>query len=163
MSVNLKSSLLQLKDITGQPLSSAVIEGKPVLVVNTASQCGFTGQLQQLEEIHQKFKDSGLVVLGVPSNDFGAQEPGSEHEIQEFYCSRYKASFPLTSKVETKGDAAHPFFNEVRAVAGEDAGPKWNFFKYLVNKDGSLGGFWNSRVAPDAPEVLSAIETSLSQ
>jgi glutathione peroxidase len=147
--------------IDGQPMKMADFKGKAVLVVNTASQCGLTPQYAGLQSLYDRYKAKGLVVLGVPSNDFGAQEPGSEAEIRSFCAANYKVGFPMTAKNKVIGGGAHPFYKWVVGEAGEAAAPKWNFHKYLIGKDGALAGTFGSRVAPDAAELVAAIETAL--
>lgn len=148
--------------IEGQPLSMASLKGKAVLVVNTASQCGLTPQYEGLEALYEALKDRGLVVLGVPSNDFGQQEPGSEAEVQAFCQKRYGVTFPLTSKQAVIGGAAHPLYRWIVGELGEGAAPKWNFHKYLIGKDGSIKGTFGSMVAPDDAGLRQAIEDALA-
>lgn len=151
--------------IDGKPLPLSDFKGKTVLVVNTASQCGFTPQYSQLEAVYKKYKDKGLVVLGVPSNDFGGQEPGSNAEIKKFCTGNYDVDFPLTTKYEvvTKDAAqAHPFYQWAASVGGDPAVPKWNFHKLLLDGNGNLIAEFPTKVKPDAPEVTKAIEASLS-
>ena len=152
---------VSLESIGGGPLPTADYAGKVVLLVNTASLCGFTGQYKGLEELWRRYKDKGLVVLGVPSNDFGAQEPRSEGEIAKFCESMYSVTFPLTAKQKVIGAEAHPLYQWIAKEAGEGAVPKWNFHKYLIGKDGSLLGAWPSRVRPSSTEITSAIEAAL--
>lgn len=147
--------------IEGKPLPMAGFKGKAVLLVNTASACGFTPQYKGLEALWQAYKAKGLVVLGVPSNDFGAQEPGSEEEIKEFCEVRYGVDFPLTAKVHVTGGAAHPLYQWIAKELGEGGAPRWNFHKYLVGKDGSLKGAFNSKVAPESAELKTAIDEAL--
>jgi glutathione peroxidase len=148
--------------IDGEPLALADWRGRPVLVVNTASFCGFTPQYEALEALWRKYKGRGLVVLGVPSNDFGQQEPGSGKEIKEFCEANYDIDFPLTEKQKVVGPEAHPFYRWVVAELGEGGAPRWNFHKYLVAPDGTLAGAWPSRVDPLAPEVTGEIEGFLA-
>jgi glutathione peroxidase len=148
--------------IDGKPMPMSEFKGKTVLVVNTASQCGFTPQYTQLEAIYQKYKDKGLVVLGVPSNDFGGQEPGSNAEIKKFCEGNYDVDFPLTTKYDVKGAEAHPFYQWAAATAGDPAVPKWNFHKLLIDGNGNLVAEFPTKVKPDAPDVTKAIETSLA-
>ncbi len=136
--------------------------GKVVLVVNVASQCGFTSQYRDLEALYQAKAPRGLVVLGVPSNDFGGQEPGSEAEIAAFCEENYHVTFPLTGKVEIVGANRHPFYQWIAQEAGADALPRWNFHKYLIGKDGELIEAFPSRVAPLGAELVSAIERALA-
>ena len=147
--------------IDGKPLDMKSLAGKPVLLVNVASFCGFTPQYTDLQALHETYGPKGLVVLGVPSNDFGAQEPRSEGEIATFCESTYGVAFPLTAKQKVIGADAHPLYKWIAAEAGEGAAPKWNFHKYLIGKDGSLLGAWPSRVRPSSTEVTSAIEAAL--
>jgi glutathione peroxidase len=148
--------------IDGKPMSMADFKGKTVLVVNTASQCGFTPQYTALEAVYKKYKDKGLVVLGVPSNDFGGQEPGSNAEIKKFCEGNYDVDFPLTTKYDVKGDSAHPFFKWAAAVGGTPAVPAWNFHKLLIGPNGQLVTEWPSKVTPDSAAVETAIEASLA-
>ncbi|NQW49856.1 MAG: glutathione peroxidase [Rhodospirillales bacterium] len=147
--------------IDGTPLDLKGLAGKPVLLVNVASYCGFTPQYTDLQALHETYGPRGLVVLGVPSNDFGAQEPRSEGEIATFCESTYGVSFPLTAKQKVIGADAHPLYKWIAAEAGEGAAPRWNFHKYLIGKDGSLLGAWPSRVRPASHEITSAIEAAL--
>ncbi|HET6223080.1 MAG TPA: glutathione peroxidase [Dongiaceae bacterium] len=147
--------------IDGDTLRLADFKGKPVLIVNTASECGYTPQYADLEQLWRKYRDRGLVVLGVPSNDFGRQEPGDEAEIMSFCTTSYGVDFPMTAKQAVIGGAAHPFYRWVVAEFGEAAAPKWNFHKYLVAPDGSLAALWPSSVKPLDPEITAAIEEQL--
>jgi len=147
--------------IEGKPLPMSSFKGKAVLVVNTASECGLTPQYKGLEALWKARKDKGLVVLGVPSNDFGAQEPGAEKQIKEFCEMRYGVDFPLTSKEHVIGGTAHPMFQWIARELGEGAAPKWNFHKYLIGKDGSIAGTFGSRTEPEAPELAQAIDAAL--
>ncbi len=148
--------------IEGKPLPLAGYNGCAVLVVNTASACGFTPQYKGLEALWQAYKDKGLVVLGVPSNDFGAQEPGSDSEIKSFCEARFGVDFPLTSKVHVTGADAHPLYQWIAQELGEGGAPRWNFHKFLIGKDGSLAGTFNSKVTPEGAELKQAIEAALS-
>lgn len=147
--------------IDGDTLRLADFKGKPVLIVNTASECGYTPQYADLEQLWRKYRDRGLVVLGVPSNDFGRQEPGDEAEIMSFCTTSYGVDFPMTAKQAVIGGSAHPFYRWVVAEFGEAAAPKWNFHKYLVAPDGSLAALWPSSVKPLDPEITAAIEEQL--
>ena len=149
--------------IDGQALPLKGYAGKAVLVVNTASFCGYTPQYQALEAVWRKYQARGLVVLGVPSNDFGEQEPGSATQIKQFCETNYQIDFPLTDKQHVVGAAAHPFYKWIAAELGEGGAPRWNFHKYLIGPDGSLAGAWPSRVTPDSAEVTKAIEGTLGR
>ena len=152
----------EFTSIDGEPLKLSQFAGKAVLVVNTASQCGFTPQYRGLEALWAKYRDRGLVVLGVPSNDFGRQEPGTEAEIKEFCTTKYKVTFPMTSKNPVIGASAHPFYKWVVSQAGEGAAPRWNFHKYLINAKGELAGSFGSKVAPEDAALITAIEAELN-
>ena len=135
--------------------------GKAILVINTASACGYTPQYAGLQALWQKYRDRGLVVLGVPSNDFGAQEPGTETEIQAFCDTRFHVDFPMTAKQTVIGGDAHPFYRWIAATAGEDAAPKWNFHKYLIGPDGGLVGIFHSKVDPLSVDLTGQIDDLL--
>ena len=147
--------------IDGQAMPLAGYKGKPVLVVNTASECGFTPQYDDLQALHRQYGERGLVVLGVPSNDFGAQEPGTNAEIQAFCQTRFGVEFPMTEKQTVVGKDAHPLFRWISAEAGEGAAPRWNFHKYLIDGEGRLAGTWPSRVRPISAEITGEIEKLL--
>ena len=149
---------LTAKTITGADQPLAEYRGKVALVVNVASECGFIPQYQGLEQLFERYQGKGLVVLGFPSNEFGGQEPGSEAEIAEFCTTKFGVKFPMFAKVATKGSAQSPIYQELTAKHGE---PKWNFHKYLVGKDGKVISAFPSKVAPDSPELRSAIEAAL--
>ena len=133
--------------------------GQVLLVVNTASKCGYTPQYEALEAMHARYKDRGFAVLGFPSNDFLGQEPGSEKQIQEFCTLTYGVKFPMFQKVHVSGDEATPFYKALAESTGE--APKWNFHKYLIGRDGKVVASFGSRTKPDAPEVTAAIEAAL--
>lgn len=148
--------------LKGGELPLRDLAGKPVLVVNTASECGFTPQYAELQHLWEEYGPRGLIVLGVPSNDFGAQEPGSAAEIATFCERNYGVTFPLAAKQHVLGPEAHPFYRWITEMAGEDAAPRWNFHKYLIGPDGELVEIWPSRVAPDSPQLRQAVEAALS-
>jgi len=147
--------------IEGKPLPLSSFAGKPVLLVNTASACGLTPQYEGLQKLWDEKNADGLVVLGIPSNDFGAQEPGSEAEVKEFCQIRYGVSFPLTAKNPVIGAEAHPLYKWIAEQTGEAGLPKWNFHKYLIGKDGTLAGTFGSMTAPDDPKLTTAIDDAL--
>lgn len=149
--------------IGAKPLPLAEFKGKVLLIVNTASQCGFTKQYAGLEKLYDEYKDQGLVVIGVPSNDFGGQEPGSAEEIAEFCEMNFGVSFPLTSKVVVSGEEAHPFYLYARETLGFAAAPKWNFHKYLITREGVLVDYFHSTTAPDAKNLRRAIAKALQK
>jgi glutathione peroxidase len=146
--------------IEGLPQPLSAYQGRVVLVVNTASECGYTPQYEGLEDLYKEYCDQGLVVLGFPSNDFGGQEPGSSEEIRDFCATRYKISFPLFEKVKTKGAGQSPVYKFLAAQHGE---PQWNFHKYLLGKDGTVRKAFSSRVAPASPELRQAVEAALAE
>jgi glutathione peroxidase len=149
------------RKIDGGDLPLAQWRGKPVLVVNTASECGFTPQYADLEALWQRYRDRGFVLLGVPSNDFGAQEPGSDAAIKGFCEKNYGVDFPLAAKEKVVGKDAHPFYRWVVAELGEAGAPRWNFHKYLVGPDGKLIGAWASRVKPGDAAITGSLEAAL--
>ena len=148
--------------LTGnQPLPLAQFQGKVLLVVNTASECGFTPQYQGLESLYQKYRERGLVVIGVPSNDFGAQEPGSSEDIANFCQVNYGVTFPMAAKVVVKGSDAHPFYQWARNRFGLIGAPKWNFHKFLIDTNGKLVDFYHSNTGPESSRLINAIEAQL--
>lgn len=149
--------------IEGHPLPMESFKGKAVLVVNTASQCGFTRQYGDLQALWERYRDRGLVVLGVPSNDFGGQEPGSETEIKQFCDVNFNVNFPMTSKVHVKGKDAHPFYRWASKKLGSSAKPRWNFHKYLISPDGQLVDWFSTPTSPKSKRVLRAIEAQLPE
>ena len=151
---------LTVNTLSGKPQPLAVYRGKVALVVNTASECGFTPQYAGLEKLYEQYRDRGLVVLGFPSNDFGAQEPGTAEQIAGFCQKNYGVTFPMFEKVSTKGGGASPVYELVTARHGA---PKWNFHKYLVGKDGQVKQAFPSNVAPDSPELRQAVEQALAE
>lgn len=150
----------RVSTLKGGPADLCQYAGKVVLVVNTASYCGYTGQYQGLEELYQRFRDKGLVVLGVPSNDFGAQEPGTDAQVADFCERTYRVRFPMLSKSAVKGPQAAPLYRGLAAATGE--APGWNFHKYLVGRDGRALGSFASDVAPENPRLVAAIEKALA-
>lgn len=148
--------------IDGEDLPLAAWRGRLVLVVNTASYCGYTPQYSDLEALWRRYRDRGLVVLGVPSNDFGRQEPGSAPEIKEFCATNYAVDFPLTEKCRVIGGEAHPFYRWIAESLGEGGTPRWNFHKYLVGPDGQLAGVWPAQVPPTDARIIGEIERLLS-
>ncbi|MDE2474521.1 MAG: glutathione peroxidase [Alphaproteobacteria bacterium] len=152
----------EFKSIDGKTLKLKDYAGHPVLVVNTASECGYTPQYAGLESLWRKYKDRGLIVLGVPSNDFGRQEPGSEAEIRNFCTKNYGVSFPMTAKYEVSGRNAHSFYHWITAQAGDAAAPRWNFHKYLIDGKGELVGIYPSKVAPEDKKLITEIEGLLA-
>lgn len=155
---------IPLKDINGKDTSLKAYEGKVVLLVNVASKCGYTPQYKSLEATYRKFKDQGLVVLGVPCNDFGAQEPGSNEEIKEFCTSKYEVTFPLLDKIHVKGPEQHPLYAALTGKNSPFPGDvKWNFGKFLLSRDGKILKRWDSGAKPDSKEITEAIEAALTK
>jgi len=152
------------KTLMGEdPLPLSVYKGKVILFVNTASNCGFTKQYEGLEKLYQKYKSQGLVIIGVPSNDFGGQEPGTNKEIQNFCKINYGVTFQMASKEFVSGKSAHPFYKWAQNELGFGTAPKWNFHKYLVNRDGKLIDHFNSTTEPGAKNISKAIEDALNK
>jgi glutathione peroxidase len=149
--------------IDGRPMPLSDFRGKVLLVVNTASFCGFTKQYEALQALNAKYEAQGFAVIGVPSNDFGGQEPESEGKIKEFCEGIFGVTFPLTDKTVVTGDAAHPFYAWAREQLGWINAPKWNFHKYLVGRDGRLVTSFFSATAPDAGRLVSAVEAEIAK
>jgi len=149
--------------IEGDPLPLAQFAGKALLVVNSASQCGFTSQYSALADLWARYRDKGLVVLAVPSNDFGGQEPGTEDEIKKFCEVNYGIDFPMTEKVHVRGEKAHPFYQWAATHFSPLSKPRWNFHKYLIAPDGKLVGWFSSVTSPTSEKVVSAIEEQLAR
>jgi len=145
-----------------KPLPLAQFKGKVMLIVNTASQCGLTKQYSGLQKLYDDYKDRGLVILGVPANDFGGQEPGSSEDIAHFCKLNYGVTFPMTAKQAVSGDKAHPFYVWAKDTLGFGTAPKWNFHKYLVARHGSLIDHFNSTTAPDSERLIKAVEAALA-
>ncbi len=148
--------------IEGEPLPARTFAGKAVLAVNTASFCGFTKQYAALQSLWESYRDKGLVVLGLPSNDFGAQEPGTAGEIKTFCETNFAVGFPMTGKVVVKGDGAHPFYKWAAGEVGVIGSPKWNFHKYLIGADGRLLDWFSTATAPDSDKIRKAIDAALA-
>jgi glutathione peroxidase len=152
-----------LNSIDGTPAPLANYKGKVVLVVNVASQCGYTPQYSALEATYEKYKDQGFVILGFPANNFGAQEPGTNEEIKTFCTRKYSVTFPMYSKISVKGADQAPLYTYLT----KDAGPgvageiKWNFTKFLVDRNGNVVQRFEPAITPDSKEVISAIEKQL--
>lgn len=147
--------------IDGEAMPLSAWKGKALLVVNTASRCGFTPQYEGLQALWQKYRDRGLVVIGVPSNDFGGQEPGSAAQIKSFCETNFAVDFPMTDKNQVVGADAHPFYRWAAGSLGVDKAPRWNFHKYLVAPDGSLAASIPTRSDPTSEPVIAAVETVL--
>jgi glutathione peroxidase len=147
--------------ISGAPLRFANWTGQPILLCNTASECGYTPQYRGLQRLWEDYRHSGLMVIGMPCNDFGEQEPGDEEAIFKFVTEEYDVTFPMTSKQSVMGLSAHPLFQAMRDEFGDDVTPRWNFHKYLFSKQGDLVEFWPSSVEPNDPVISHQIERNL--
>lgn len=153
-----------MNDLSGKPVDLTQYKGKVVLFVNVASQCGLTPQYKPLQELSDKYKDKGLVVIGVPANDFGAQEPGSDSEIQGFCQKNYGVKFLVLSKVDTVlGDKKVPLYKALTSSEKGAGEIKWNFTKFLVDKKGEVAARFEPKTEPLAPEVVKAIEAELAK
>ena len=146
--------------LDGGTIRLAEHAGKPILVVNTASLCGFTPQYTGLQQLWTRYRERGLLIIGVPSNDFGSQEPGGATEINKTAHNEYGVSFPLAAKAEVRGEAAHPFYKWA-ALERPGDGPRWNFHKYLVGRDGRIAAVFSTQIEPTDARVIAAIEREL--
>jgi glutathione peroxidase len=154
-----------LNSIDGQPAPLAAYKGKVVLLVNVASRCGFTPQYTGLESTYEKYKDHGFVVVGIPANNFGAQEPGTNQEIKTFCSSKFHVTFPMMAKVSVKGEGITPLYEFLtdKAMNPQTGGAiQWNFTKFLIGPDGRVVARFEPDVTPDSPQVTSAIEKALA-
>ena len=155
-----------LNSIDGKPSPLADYKGKVVLLVNVASKCGFTPQYTGLEKLYEQYKDKGFVIVGIPANNFGGQEPGTNEEIKTFCSRTYNVSFPLMSKVSVKGEDKTPLYQyltDPSANAQTGGEIKWNFTKFLVDKNGKVIGRFEPKVTPSSPELISAVEKALAE
>lgn len=157
-----KLTSIAVKDIDGKDTSLTPYDGKVLLIVNVASECGYTGQYEGLEALWRKYREKGLVVVGFPSNDFGAQEPGSNAEIKQFCTSRYDVTFPMFEKIHVKGPEQHPIYRKLTDTQSPFPGDvKWNFGKFVVGRDGRILARFDSDTEPDSNALLSTIEKAL--
>ncbi|MGZ5192047.1 MAG: glutathione peroxidase [Flavisolibacter sp.] len=159
----IKTSLHQFKATTleGDILDFSTLKGKKILIVNTASKCGFTPQYKELEELYEKYKDKNFVIVGFPCNQFGKQEPGSSQEIKEFCSRNYGVTFPMMEKVNVKGDSISPIYKWLTSKSEngvESSSVKWNFQKYLVDENGFLVGNISSLKSPNTSKIINWIE-----
>lgn len=151
----------KVKDIQGNDFDFADLKGKKIMIVNTASECGFTYQYENLENLYQKFKDDNFVIVGFPANNFGAQEPGTNEEIATFCQVNYGVSFPMMSKISVKGDDEHPLYKFLTQKAKNgvmDSEVKWNFQKYLIDENGELYNVYFSKTLPESEEIVKWIK-----
>ena len=151
-----------IKSIDGNNLELSKYKNKAILLVNVASNCGFTKQYSDLQQLWKTYEDKGLIVLGVPSNQFGGQEPGSNQEIKKFCEVNFNVNFPMTDKVDVKGTLAHPIFLWAKENYGSSAIPKWNFHKILINKDGKIQDTYSSLTKPTSKKITDEIEKILN-
>ena len=152
----------KIKSINGNEIDLAKFKGKVILMVNVASKCGFTKQYDDLQDLWTKYKDRGLVVLGIPSNQFGNQEPGTEKEIKEFCEVNFNINFPMTSKTDVKGENAHEIYKWAFKNYGKSAIPKWNFHKILINQEGKVEETYMSFTKPTSKKIINKIEKILN-
>ena len=148
-------------DIDGSELSLEIYKKKVIVVINVASNCGFTKQYEDMQKVWEKYENKGLVILGVPSNDFGEQEPGNNKEIKNFCEAKFGISFPMTEKVSVKGANAHPFYLWAKENHGKSAIPKWNFHKIIIGKDGKINDVFSSITNPSSRRFINGIEKAL--
>ena len=154
-----------MKDIDGKDLDLSTLKGNVVLLVNTASKCGLTKQYAGLEALYRKYKDQGFVIVGIPANNFGGQQPGSDEEIKTFCSTKYDVTFPMLSKISVKGENKHPLYKFLteEPTAHEFAGEiGWNFTKFLVDRNGNLMARFDSRTPPEDEKVTSAVEKAIA-
>ena len=151
----------KINSINGDVLDLSTFNGKTILLVNVASNCGFTKQYDDLQKLYEDFKDKGLIVLGVPSNQFGGQEPGTESEIKNFCETNFNITFPMTSKYDVKGDNAHPIYMWAKDTYGKSTVPKWNFHKILINKNGKIEDTFVSFTSPLSKKIIKKLNQIL--
>ena len=152
---------LNIKNINREVIDLSKFRGKTILLVNVASKCGFTNQYTELQILYERYKDKGFVVLGVPSNQFGGQEPGSNEEIKDFCETNFNITFPITDKVDVKGDDAHTIYKWAKENHGKSTVPKWNFHKILINKKGKVHDTFNSFITPLSGKIIKQIDLIL--
>ncbi len=153
----------EVKKIDGSAADLSQYKGKVVLIVNVASRCGYTPQYAGLQKLYDTYKDKGLVVLGFPANEFGAQEPGSDAEIAQFCSAKYGVTFPMFSKIVVKGPGIAPLYKSLTEQANPPGDVKWNFEKFLIGRDGTIVGRYKSGVGPDDAELKGAVEAALAK
>ena len=153
---------LNIKSINNEELNLQKFRGKIILLVNVASKCGFTKQYTGLQKLYESFKDKGLVVIGIPSNQFGGQEPGSNTEIKEFCETNFNITFPIADKVNVKGENAHDIYKWAKKNYGQSTVPKWNFHKILINQDGKIEDTFASFTKPTSNKIIKKIEQLLN-
>ena len=152
---------LNIKNINGENLNLDKFKGKVILIVNVASKCGFTKQYTGLQTLYEKYKSRGFVVMGIPSNQFGGQEPGSNSDIKEFCETNFSITFPMMDKVNVKGENAHDVYKWAKKNHGSSSVPKWNFHKILINQEGKIEDTYNSFTEPTSKKIIAKIEKLL--
>ena len=152
---------LNVNSISGDELNLSKLKGKTILLVNVASNCGYTKQYDDLQNLYESYKNKGLVVIGMPSNQFGGQEPGSETEIKKFCETNFNITFQMTSKYDVKGDNAHPIYIWAKETFGKSTVPKWNFHKILINKEGKVEDTFASFTNPMSKKIINKLEEIL--
>jgi len=152
---------LNVNSINGDLLNLSKLKGKTILLVNVASNCGFTKQYEDLQNLYDSYKNKGLIVIGMPSNQFGGQEPGSETEIKKFCETNFNITFQMTSKHDVKGDNAHPIYIWAKETFGKSTVPKWNFHKILINKEGKVEDTFASFTNPMSKKIINKLEEIL--
>ena len=148
-------------DLDGSPISLSEYKNKVIVIINVASQCGFTKQYEDMQKIWEKYQTKDFVMIGVPSNDFGGQEPGTNKEIKNFCESKFGITFPMTEKTSVKGELAHPFFKWAKDTYGKSAIPKWNFHKIIIDKNGRISETYSSITKPSSNKFIRTIEKLL--
>lgn len=155
----------ELNSLQGKPVKLSAYKGHPVLVVNVASRCGLTPQYKELQAMYDTLGPKGLKIVGVPCNDFGAQEPGSASDIEQFCTKNYGVSFDMMEKIHVNGSDAHPLYEKFLKSKDHNrftpGNVQWNFQKYLISKDGDIAAAWGPQVKPNAPEIVAAVEAAL--
>ena len=152
---------ISIKNIDGENLSFNKFRGKAVLIVNVASKCGFTKQYTGLQTLYENYKNKGFVVIGIPSNQFGGQEPGTNTDIKEFCETNFNITFPIMDKVNVKGENAHPIYSWAKKNYGNQTIPKWNFHKILIGKDGKIADTFSSFTRPFSKKIIKKLEELL--
>ena len=153
----------KFNDLDGSALHLSEYTGKIIVVVNVASQCGFTNQYEDMQKIWEKYQKKGVIMLGIPSNDFGNREPGNSKAIKNFCESKFGITFPMTEKVSVKGVNAHPFYVWAKENYGKSAIPKWNFHKIIINKSGKIENTFTSFTKPSSKKFISVLEKTISK
>ena len=149
-------------DLDGSKINLSSFKNKVIVIINVASQCGFTNQYEDMQSIWERYQKDGLIIIGIPSNDFGNQEPGSESEIKTFCEAKFGITFPMTEKVIVKGDNAHPFYQWAKDNYGNSAIPKWNFHKIIIDKNGKIADTFASITNPSSKRFIKVIEKNLN-